>query len=81
MEAKIMQDDAFLERKWLIQDTITKTIKSENFIEETKEEDEDRIKAENPDSNVFIGAVPNAFRTDFKDPGILKILKLIYPNL
>ena len=68
MEARLMQDDAFLERKWLIQDPHTKTIKSEPFNEETKNEDEERIASENPGSNIFIGAVPNAFRTDFKRP-------------
>jgi len=77
IEAKLMQDDAFMERKWLIQNIITKTVQSEPFnfippftaddygkIEEKKKELEEKF----PNSNVFIGAVPNAFRTDFKRP-------------
>ena len=68
IEAIMMQNDAFLERKWLIQNILTKTIKSEAFYEGTKKEDEERIISENPYCNVFIGAVPNAFRTDFKRP-------------
>ncbi len=77
MEARMMQRDPFMERKWLIQNITTKTIHSEPFnfsppftaddyekIDEKKKELVDKF----PHSNVFVGGVPNAFRTDFKRP-------------
>jgi len=63
-----MHDDAFTERKWLVQNNITRVIKSETYNEQTKEDDEQRLIDDNPDCQVFIGASPSAFRTDFKYP-------------
>ncbi|KAA6340974.1 ATP-dependent RNA helicase SrmB [termite gut metagenome] len=62
---KILQSDAFTERKWLIQDRATKCIKSEPYSNHAEEQ---AIKDNNPDCKVFVGAVPEAFRTDFKYP-------------
>ncbi len=64
----IMHDDAFTERKWLVQNGITRVIKSEPYIEQSKENDEQRLIDDNPGSQVFIGASPSAFRTDYKYP-------------
>jgi len=65
---EVMQDDAFKQRKWLIQDNNTKVISSEQYDEVTIVEDKERLENENPDCTVFIGATPNAFRTDFSWP-------------
>ena len=65
---KCFHNDAFTNRKWLIQNNITKVVKSENYNKDSVEKDKERIEAENPDCNVFIGATPAAFRTDFKFP-------------
>lgn len=64
-QPKILQADAFIERKWLIQDIATKSIRSEPFQNVSEEQN---LKDINPDCNVFIGAIPAAFRTDFKYP-------------
>jgi len=64
-EPKILQADAFTERKWLIQDIATKSIKSELYHSISEEQD---MINNNPDCNVYVGAVPAAFRTDFKYP-------------
>lgn len=66
--AQVMHDDAFSDRKWLIQDNITKVIKSEAYNDSTKVTDEERIIRENPACSVYIGASPSAFRTDYKFP-------------
>lgn len=65
---KIMHEDAFTDRKWLIQNNLTKIIKSEPYIENSKEADKQRFIDENSDSTVYLGASPAAFRTDFKFP-------------
>jgi hypothetical protein len=64
-QVKTLQGDAFSERKWLIQDIATKSIKSVPFNNVSEEQ---YLKDTNPDCEVFIGAVPAAFRTDFKFP-------------
>lgn len=66
--AQVMQDDAFSDRKWLIQDNLTKVIKSEAYNDSTKETDEERIIRENPACSVYVGASPSAFRTDYRFP-------------
>jgi len=68
MEVDAMQRDAFTERKWLVQDNFTKVIKSEPYIEESKDDDKQRLINNNPNATVFIGASPAAFRTDLKFP-------------
>jgi len=68
MEVDAMHHDAFTERKWLIQDNFTKVIKSEPYTEISKEDDEQRLIVDNPNTTVFIGASPSAFRTDLKFP-------------
>lgn len=68
MQAKIMHKDAFTERKWMIQDEHTKLIKSMPFEKATRVNDEEKYSSSNPESKVFIGASPAAFRTDLKYP-------------
>ena len=65
---KIMHKDAFTDRKWLIQDNVTKVIKSEPYTETSKDDDKQRLIDDNPNTIVFIGASPAAFRTDLKFP-------------
>lgn len=66
--AQVLHDDAFSDRKWLIQNNLTKVIRSESYMPNSKEIDEERLIRENPDCAVYIGASPSAFRTDFKFP-------------
>ncbi|PCH70318.1 MAG: hypothetical protein COC06_05380 [Bacteroidales bacterium] len=68
MEVDAMHRDAFTERKWLVQDSFTKVIKSEPYNEISKVDDEQRLVEDNPDCTVFVGASPAAFRTDLKFP-------------
>lgn len=63
-----MQDEAFTERKWLVQNRGTKVIKSYPFVEQTRDVDKENFENQYPDSFVFIGVVPAAFRTDFSYP-------------
>ncbi|MBK6699248.1 MAG: hypothetical protein IPG55_04975 [Saprospiraceae bacterium] len=65
LQPKTLQNDAFTERKWLIQNNETKSIKSEPFNNVSEEQ---YLKDNNPNCNVFVGAVPAAFRTDFSYP-------------
>ncbi|HBT86177.1 MAG TPA: hypothetical protein DEB12_09790 [Porphyromonadaceae bacterium] len=62
---KVLQTDAFTERKWLIQDKKTKSIKSEPFHDISEKQN---LTGNNPDCDIFVGAVPAAFRTDFEYP-------------
>lgn len=62
---KVLQADAFTEKKWLIQDQKTKSIKSEPFHDVSERQN---LIDNNPDCDIFIGAVPAAFRTDFEYP-------------
>jgi hypothetical protein len=64
-EPKTLQADAFTEKKWLIQDNNTKSIKSEPFNNVSEEQG---LKENNPGCKVFVGAVPAAFRTNFEYP-------------
>lgn len=64
-QPKTLQNDAFTDRKWLIQDDVTKSIQSELFNNVSEEQN---LKDNNPNCNVFVGAVPAAFRTDFSYP-------------
>ncbi|MDD4411796.1 MAG: DEAD/DEAH box helicase [Bacilli bacterium] len=61
-------NDAFTSRKWLIQNSITKIIKSEDFNINTVDDDRRIIEEINPDCDVFVGATPSAFRTDYNFP-------------
>jgi DEAD/DEAH box helicase domain-containing protein len=74
---KIMHENAFTDRLWLIQDKDTKLIKSEPYrerinqetgIELTIEQIKENLENENPNCIVFVGASPSAFRTNFKYP-------------
>lgn len=62
---KTLQDDAFTERKWLVQDKVTKSIRSEPFHSVSEKQNLMNIY---PGCDVFIGAVPAAFRTNFTTP-------------
>lgn len=64
-QLKAIQNDAFTERKWLIQDRLTKSIRSELFVDVSVKQN---LMDTHPDCDVFIGAVPAAFRTDFRYP-------------
>lgn len=62
---KTLHDDAFTERKWLIQNRATKSIRSVSFYNSSEKQN---LMDINPNCDVFIGAIPAAFRTDFKYP-------------
>ncbi|HHX70185.1 MAG TPA: DEAD/DEAH box helicase [Gallicola sp.] len=62
---KKFNDDSFTERKWLIQNKVTKSIHSVPYRDISEKQ---MLIDNNPDCSIFIGAIPAAFRTDFETP-------------
>ena len=60
---KKFNDDSFTERKWLIQNKVTKSIHSVPYRDISEKQ---MLIDNNPDCSIFIGAIPAAFRTDFE---------------